>query len=239
MNDTPLSPKSAFWLGFRDMVPFLLIVIPFALLFGAVGTEVGLNIAQTMAFSILVIAGSSQFTAVALMTENAPTFIVLLTSLAVNLRMAMYSAALVPHIGRLPLTTRAIFSYFLVDQTFAMSLNKYEANPGMTLAAKAGYFTGTFCFIAPFWYVFTLVGALVGAQIPAEFALDFAVPICFIALSAPMMRSLPHFVAAITSIIFALLFVNIPYNLGLILAAVIAMIVGAQTEQWLKKRTAT
>lgn len=237
MNGSALSVKSAFWLGFRDMVPFILIVVPFALLFGTVGIEAGLTLAQTMGFSVLVIAGSSQFTALSLMTDGAPIVVILLTALAVNIRMAMYSAALVPHFGRLPLGRRALFSYFLVDQTFALAINKYQSDPGMTLAAKSAYFTGCFVFIAPFWYGFTFIGAVLGASIPDAFALDFAVPICFVALSAPMMRSLPHFCAAATAIIFALICVNIPYSLGLIVAAVIGILVGAQVELWLARKT--
>src|SRR5690606_8776600 len=99
--------KSAYLRGLRDGLPFIVVLLPFALLFGVVATEAGLTLAQAMGFNILVIAGSSQFAAVALMQENAPLFAVLATSLAVNLRMAMYSAALVPHFGAAPLWQRA------------------------------------------------------------------------------------------------------------------------------------
>ena len=42
-----------------------------------------------------------------LLTENAPIWAALFAGLAVNLRMAMYSAALVPHLGAAPLWQRA------------------------------------------------------------------------------------------------------------------------------------
>ena len=148
----------------------------------------------------------------------------------------MYSAALVPHLGRAPLGMRALFAYFLVDQSYATSINAYTDNPEMTLTQKCWYFTGSFTCLLPLWVASTFVGALVGAKIPPEYALDFAVPICFIALSAPMMRSLPHFVAALVSMGGTLAFIGVPYSMGLLIAAFLAMIAGVQTEKLLKRR---
>jgi predicted branched-subunit amino acid permease len=233
---TPL--KTAFWLGYRDTIPFWLVVAPFGLLFGAVATEAGLTITQAMSMTVLVVAGASQFTALSLLTDNAPVAIIVAAALAVNLRMAMYSAALVPHLGREPLGMRVLYAYFLVDQSFAIAINKYTDNPEMTLRQKGLYYSGSFACLLPMWLGMSLTGILLGAQIPPEYALDFAVPICFIALSAPMMRSLPHFVAAIVSMVGALVFVNVPLSMGLLLAAFLAMIAGAQTEVWLKRRQA-
>ncbi len=83
-----------------------------------------------------------------------------------------------------------------------------------------------------------MLDAVAGQKIPAELSLDFAIPICFIALTAPMMRSLPHFVAALVSVAATLALIWVPYNLGLIIAAILAMIAGAQVELWLKRRAA-
>jgi len=230
--------KSAFWSGFRDGSPFILVVVPFALLFGVIATEAGLDLVETMSMTVMVIAGAAQFTAISLMQDHAPTFIVLLTALAVNLRMAMYSAALVPHLGKAPLWVRALMSYFMVDQAFAVAFKKYEEMPELPVRLKVIYYFGSLTPIVPLWYLFSYVGAVLGGQIPPEFALDFAIPITFIALTAPMMRSLPHFIAALVSIIAALALVWVPYNLGLIIAATLAMISGAQVEVWLKRRQA-
>ena len=88
--------KSIFRSGARDAAPFTLVVGPFAILFGVVATEAGLNLLETMSFSFLVIAGAAQLTALQLMVDQAPTIIVIASALAVNLRMAMYSASLTP-----------------------------------------------------------------------------------------------------------------------------------------------
>ena len=233
-----ISSKSAYWSGFRDCSPFILVVAPFGLLFGVVATEAGLNLLETMSMTILVIAGAAQFTALALLEEQAPTIIVVITALAVNLRMAMYSAALVPHLGKASLRTRVLASYFMVDQTFAVSIKKFETEPGWSLSQKLAYYFGGATSLCPFWYGFSLLGALVGQSIPREYSLDFAIPICFISLVAPMLRSLPHLVSALVSVFVSLLLVWMPYNLWLIVAAIIAMMAGAQAELWMKRREA-
>src|SRR6056297_2366962 len=112
--------KTAFWRGARDALPFVLVVGPFAMLFGVVATEAGLDLLATMGFSVLDIAGASQFAALQQMTEGAPVLVAIATALAVNLRMAMYSAALLPHLGEAPLWKRAVVAYLNVDQTYAM-----------------------------------------------------------------------------------------------------------------------
>lgn len=228
--------NSFFWRGLRDTTPFLVIIVPFGLLFGAISIEAGLKIIEVLGFSVLIMAGAAQFTAVALISDNTPTVIVLLTALAVNLRMAMYSAALVPHLGKAPLSIRTLTAYFITDQTFALGVNTYETIPNLTYNQKFRYFVGSFVMIAVPWVTATFAGIKIGAEIPPEYALDFAVPICFIALSAPLIRSIPHAVAAFVSVLGSLLFVSVPHSLGILLAALLAILAAGQVDHWLERR---
>lgn len=228
--------KTDFKRGLRSGAPFLLVIGPFALLFGVVGTEAGLNLAQVMGFSVLVIAGASQFTAVQLMSNDAPTVLVLATALAVNLRMAMYSASLTPYIGSAPLHTRLLAAYGLVDQSYAISITEFETQPEMKVPNRVAFFFGSFLILCPVWYGLTFVGAVAGTAIPPQFALDFAIPITFIALIAPALRSLPHVIAALTSVLVSLACAGLPYSFGVLIAAACAMTVGALSESWAERR---
>lgn len=234
----PLSPTALYWRGFRHGVPFLLVIVPFGLLFGVAATKAGLDLAHVMGFSVLVIAGAAQFTALQLMGDHAPVLLILAASLSVNLRMAMYSAALTPHLGKAPVWKKALVAYFMVDQSYALSITEYEARPQMSLGQKLAYYAGACSPICPLWYLATLTGALVGAQIPPEFALDFAVPITFLAMIGPALRTLAHVAAAITSVVGALLLAFLPAGVGLMIAALAAMVVGAQVEIWTERRKA-
>lgn len=234
MTETTL--RKLFWKGFLDCAPFILVVAPFGLLFGVVATEAGLDLLQTMSMSFLVIAGASQFAAISLMEEHAPVLVVLATALAVNMRMAMYSASMVPHMGKAPLWQRALAAYFLVDQTYGVSIRRFDADKTLSLPQRMAFFFGAAMAVCPLWYIMTLLGAVAGSAIPPEYALDFAVPITFIALVAPYLGTLPHIAAAFVSVVAALALAWVPYNGGLIIAACLAMLTGAAVEIWQEKR---
>ena len=228
---TRQTTKSPFLTGCRDAAPFMLVVVPFAILFGVVATEAGLNLFETMTFSFLVIAGAAQLTAIQLMVDQAPTIVVLLSALAVNLRMAMYSASLTPYLGAAPLWKRALAAYFIVDQSYGLSILKFELEPQLTLQQRLAYFWGTVAPVCPLWYAGTLIGAMIGTSIPESFALDFALPITFLAIISPMLRTRAHVAAALVSIISALIFAGLPYNLGLFVAGILGMMTGAEVER--------
>lgn len=230
------SARSAFFRGCRHALPFLIVVVPFAMLFGALATDAGLTMLEVITFSAVVFAGAAQFAALQLMQDQAPLLVILATSLAVNLRMVMYSIALSPHLGSAPLGIRATIAYFLVDQSYVTSIAEFDRNPAMSMAEKIAYFFGSIAPIAPLWYVSNIAGARLGQTIPPEYALDFAVPITFLAVIAPMIRTLPHVAAAGVSILAALLLATLPFGTGLLVAAGLAMAAGATLEYLLERK---
>ena len=236
---TRTTGKSYFWMGCRNSIPFVFVAGPFGLLFGVLATEAGLNLVEIMTFTMTVFAGAAQLTALQLLREEAPTLIILASALAVNLRIAMYSASLTPYLGAAPLWQRSLAAYFTVDQSYALSIVRFELEPGMTTKQRMAYFFGTNSLVAPVWYTMTLTGALVGTRVPDSFALDFAVPIAFLAMIGPMLRTPAHVVAALGAIATSILAVGIPYNLGLLVAGTAGMIAGARTEVVLARRGVT
>jgi len=229
--------KSVYWKGFRDGAPFIMVAAPFGTLFGVFATEAGLNLVQVMTFTATVFAGAAQFTALQLLLDDTPTLIVLLSALAVNLRVAMYSAALTPYLGAAPLWQRAVAAYFTVDQSYALSVVRFETEPDLTVPQRMAYFFGTVTPLAPAWYLATYLGAVLGTRIPDSWALDFALPITFLAMIGPMLRTLPHVIAALVAIVTALLTAAVPFNLGLLIAGTAGMMAGARAEVILERRS--
>ena len=129
-----LSARHDFWKGFWGALPFCFVVGPYGMVFGVLAAESGLNIFTSIAFSLAVIAGAAQFTALSLMHDQAPTIVVIIVGLTVNLRMALYSATLAPHLGKASFWTRALVAYSILDHSFALSDAKYQNNPEMTLS---------------------------------------------------------------------------------------------------------
>ncbi|TRW99715.1 branched-chain amino acid ABC transporter permease [Paracoccus sp. M683] len=217
-------------------LPFLIVLLPFGLLFGVLASDVGLDLAQVLGFSVLVLAGASQFTAVQLLSDQVPALLAVVSALAVNLRMAMYSASLVPWLGKASGRDRAAVAYLLVDQTYALAIQHYEMNPRLSLAQRLAYFYGAAAAMCIPWAISSVVGATVGQAIPDGIALDFAIPITFLAMIAPMLRTLAHKVAALVAVIMALLLAWMPAGTGLLIAAPIGMAAGAAVEAWMERR---
>jgi len=234
--------QGSFLAGFRQGawsgLPFSLVLGPFGMLFGVLATEAGLDLAQVMGFSVLVIAGAAQVTALSLMNEQAPVVVVLVTALAVNMRMAIYTAALVSHFGSLPVWKRAIAAYWLFDQPFAMTSVDITKNPQRSLNERFGFYLGVAVPLGLLWYGATLLGATLGYLMPQNIGMDFAIPATFLALVAPLLRSLAHLAAAFTSVVGTLLLSGLPFNSGLLVAALLALLVGAEVERRLEQRRA-
>ncbi len=106
----------------------------------------------------------------------------------------------------------------------------------MTVPQRMAYFVGTVTLITPLWILASYLGAVLGTRIPESWALDFALPITFLAMIGPMMRTLAHVVAALVAIVVALLAVVVPYNLGLLIAGAAGMMAGAQAELMLERK---
>lgn len=224
--------KRNFRTGVLHAIPFLLVVAPFAMLFGVVATEAGLPLLETMAMTSLVIAGASQFTALQLMSDGAGVAMAAATALAVNMRMAMFSAALTPHLGAAPLWQRAFCAYLLFDANVVLALKKFEEEPELPLRDRVAYYMGTAIVMGFAWIACSALGAVLGKQIPEAFALDFALPITFLAIVAPALKTIAHVAAAATSVVLALALSGLPAGIGLLIAALGAMLVGAGVETW-------
>jgi predicted branched-subunit amino acid permease len=71
-----------------------------------------------------------------------------------------------------------------------------------------------------------LIGFFAGNVIPARWSLEFAVPLCFLALLAPLLRNAPAIVAAVTAGIAVLALARLPMRLNLIVAGVLGIAAG-------------
>jgi Predicted branched-chain amino acid permease (azaleucine resistance) len=239
---TPDSPRRpvlrALAEGVALAVPFIMVGGPFGLLFGVVATEAGLPVTETIALSIIVIAGASQFALVELLSEGAPALIALMAAFAVNLRMLMYAASIAPHLAEAPLRSRLWMAYFLVDQVYAASIRRFREKPRESLAARQAFWLGVGGPMFVAWAAATYVGAAMGEAIPEGLSLDFAPAITFIAIVAPMLRGAANLAAAAVAIAAALALAWMPWSLGLPLAAFAGMLAGALLERAAERRLA-
>ena len=110
--------------GLRAGLPLLIAVGPFGLVTGVAMAAGGIPPFEAMAMSVLVYAGASMLAATQLIAEGAPSLVVVFAAFIVNLRLLMYSASIRPHFADQPLTRRIIVSYALVDNPYALFIQR-------------------------------------------------------------------------------------------------------------------
>lgn len=221
--------RSDFNAGLRASLPLLIAVGPFGLVTGVAMAAGGIPPLEAMAMSVLVYAGASMLAATQLIAEGAPALVVVLAAFIVNLRLLMYSASIRPYFAGEPLGRRLLVSYALVDNPYALFIQRYGAHPGA--AGKFDYFVGLSIPIWICWQAAVGAGLLVGNQLPAAWKLDFAAPLAFIAMSIPLLRDKPMVAAAVSAGATAVLAHGLPLRLGLALAAVVGIVVGVFSEK--------
>jgi predicted branched-subunit amino acid permease len=70
------------------------------------------------------------------------------------------------------------------------------------------------------WQLSSAAGIFLGANVPPSWSLDFAIPLTFMALLVPTLRDNAAVIAALTGGAVATIAVGLPFNLGLVLAAI-------------------
>ncbi len=185
--------------GVRDGIVLGLAVSVFGAAFGVLASSSGLSVAKTMAMSLLVFTGASQFSAVGVVASGGSPAAAVGGALLLAARNGVYGMAMARHLpGSLP--RRLLASHFVLDESTAMA----TAQTTPEGVRRVFWATGLSVFVC--WNVATLVGALGGSFLgdPATLGLDAAFPAGFVALLLPHVRSRAGRVAAVAGALFAI-----------------------------------
>lgn len=215
--------------GSRAVAPLLIGVVPFGLVFGivAAGSAVGPWLGGST--SVIIFAGAAQLATLQLIDAGIAGAVVIATALVINSRHLMYSAALAPHFREFPAIARFTLPYVLTDQAFAVSIVRYGEVTDPVY--KQWYFTGAALTLWITWQISTIAGIVLGAQVPASWSLDFAIPLVFLVLLVPSIKSRPDLIAAVVGGGVAVAAAGAPYGLGLMIGAVSGVIAGVVAQR--------
>jgi 4-azaleucine resistance transporter AzlC len=222
------SPRADFLSGVRVALPITLGIVPFGTVAGVAAVSVGIPAVHALTMSVVIFAGASQLAAVELIGKSAPAAVIVLTVLIVNLRMMMYSASIAPHFEPLSTRWRAGLSYLLTDQAYAVSLVEFENNETTN---RRWYYLGVAMPLWVTWQAATVAGILLGANVPAGWHLDFAIPLVFLAVLVPAVTDRPTVVAALVGGTTTVAANGLPFDLGLVVAAVTGIAAGVLVEE--------
>jgi len=216
--------------GFIHFLPLSIGLIPWALVTGVAMRSAGFSVPEAMGMNVIVFAGTAQLGTLPLIMIGAPMWLILLTSLALNLRFVIFSAAIAPAFEGVSLWRRILSGYLLTDGVFAACSPRMLASDNKDW--RLGYYLAPSLWSWGLWQVLALVGVLGASALPTTWSLEFMASIALMVLLVPFVASRPMLAAAIAASSTAVALASLPLRLGLIAAIFAGIGAGFATERW-------
>lgn len=203
----------------RDALGVAIASGAYALSFGAIATASGLSLLQTVALSVLMFTGASQFALVGVIGTGGSVWAGAATAALLGSRNALYGLRLSSLLNVRGLR-RIAAAHFVIDETTAMAIGRD------TERASRFAFWATGPILFTFWNLGTLIGALATHALPDPkvLGLDAAPPAAFLALLAPRLRAREPLAIAIAAGVLAL--ICLPFVPAGVPLLIVAMLVG-------------
>ena len=127
-----LTKKQIFTKGILAVAPHMFSVIPFGIVCGAIGIELGFSPILVYAMSIIIFGGASQIVFLQLLSGGASALIAITSVGVINSRHLLYGAVLSEYLEKLSFIKKLLISYLVVDQGFAESNKFFQKNRNET-----------------------------------------------------------------------------------------------------------
>lgn len=213
--------------GVLAMLPLNLAVLPWGILCGSLAIQRDFTVLEAILMPMLVFAGAVQLVVIELINNNTPLATILFTTFIISSRHFLYGLALRDKLKNLPFRWRGSLGFLLTDELFALSGNRkaYKGKLNLLFALSAG---GSFYLC---WLLWNIIGIVAGSYLPdlTNIGLDFAIAVTFIALVIPSVTNLAMLVTVVVAGLLSVLFTLMHWELGLVLASLIAMYCGYLT----------
>ena len=219
--------------GVLQELPLQLGVFPFGIIYGVMAIESGLTFLQALLMSSIIFGGASQIAFVQLLSNSTPYGVIVTTVGAINSRHLLYSISMVEYLNKLSLSWRVTLAYLLTDEAYAVSIRKFINNSDNSILHYHLLGSGITLFLS--WQISTLFGVWLGNDLPEFLDFQFIIPLTFIAIIIPMIKSKSTLITVISSGISALIFKNLDINFWIILSGLTGILAGMASSRWDKK----
>ncbi|NNG83016.1 AzlC family ABC transporter permease [Acinetobacter sp. ANC 5378] len=179
--------------GVKTSIPLLLGIIPFALVLGAQATKKGFSFLEVPLLTGLNFAGGSEFAILEVWTNPPNILMLIFITFLVNSRHLLMGASLVPYLRHLP--NKKVFPalFFMVDESWAVSLadaQKRQSISGYQQAFCMPFYAGLCFALYIMWVGFTSLGAIIGPVLGDihRLGFDMAFPAVFLVLLRGMWK---------------------------------------------------
>ncbi|MEH3085636.1 MAG: AzlC family ABC transporter permease [Xylophilus ampelinus] len=207
-------------------------IAAWGLMMGVTMVSAGLSVAESLAMTLLVFAGSSQMAATPLMIAGAPAWLILATAFCVNMRFVVFSLHMRPYLLHLPARRRVLCGYLLADASYVLFVRRYAA-PAASDAGhreQLAYLSGMAGVTWVSWMVPSVVGLLAADAVPQRWGLQFAGILSLLGILCSLASDRLRLLAALVAGAVAVAAYFVPFRLNLMLAIVAAVAVGLALE---------
>ncbi len=224
---TPVSDGSPapFRRGFLLMLPLWAGALPAGAAFGIAALHAGLNPFDIQLMSLVVFSAAGQITAAVLIGESSAAWLIVLTTIALNAQFLLISITVGRQLKATPIQKLAS-AWVLTDASYGVSAAAGPLNLPVLLGAGFCMYLG--------WNIGTALGLIVGTAIPdaERLGLSLVIPLSFLAVLVPLLRSRPALLAAAVAVVLALLLREaLPIGIAVLVAGLGGSIAGAIWQQ--------
>lgn len=188
--------------------------------FGALAVAAGLDLWQTMALSILMFSGGSQFAFIGVIATGAGVVPAVVSAWLLGVRNGFYAIRMNPIVSVSALV-RPLAAQLTIDESNAVSLSQ---EPDLKKERLGFWLTGIAVFV--FWNLFTFLGAVLGSQLgnPSDYGLDAAAAAAFLGLIWPRLyQSRLLLLAVVSAFLATFLSALLPAGIPVMSTAVLAL----------------
>jgi predicted branched-subunit amino acid permease len=221
LDSSPTEHLRLFRQGFLLMLPLWAGAIPSGLAYGIAAGQVGLSPLDTQLMSLLVFSSAGQISAVALIGEGTSTWLLVGTVLAVNIQLLLIGVTIRRQV-RASRGALLVTGWFLTDAAYALTAAAGTVRLAVLTGAGACMYFG--------WNIGTALGIMTGNAIPdpERLGLDLVIPLAFLAVLAPQLRSRPAvLVVAVSAMVALVAGAMAPGGVAVLAAGVIGGATGA------------
>jgi len=181
---TPVKKSAGSFLeGIKAGIPIAIGYMPIALTFGLIARTTGLTLMDTIAMSVFVYAGASQFMALQMIAAGTGAIEIIIATFIVNIRHFLMSASINERTTEKSLFKKAAMAFGITDETFSVASLKREE-------IDAPFMGGLIMMSYGSWVLFSALGYIVGASLPEvlQKSMGIALYAMFIGLVVPSLK---------------------------------------------------
>ena len=237
---TALYKHPEFRIGARDMLAVAPGMAAWGLMTGVAMIKSGMSLVEVLMMALLVFAGSSQLAALPLIVAGAPMWVVLATTLCVNLRFMVFSIHLRAYVMHQGFWRRLASGYFTTDLTYVQFTKRFPqpASDAIGKRAEEAYLAGNCALGWVNWMAASLLGIALANAIPVSWGLGFAGILALMGIMNSLATTRLRALAAVVAGSVAVVAYALPLKLNIMVAIVLAVAVCLMLEKpFLEART--